>query len=230
MESAAGPLVDDGITSVRREIKLLLDDGEEDALAAALSRIAPPMESCIVAVYFDSAAAQLAARLQRTPGDCVKVRAKAYAPDRSAIAGRVVFEVKHERGGLTFKERTWLPPAEIRALLASELAPTFGALEPVLATSYRRRVFQASPSWRVTLDDALRFHAADWSLFERGARPWHAVLPPAFAAERRAIAELKHGPCGLPNWLAELGRARGTLYSKFAAGVREAELDRTAGA
>jgi hypothetical protein len=230
MENAAVPLADDGLTRVRREIKLLLDEDDAGALTGALEHVVgPAMESMIVAVYFDSPSAQLAARLQRTPGDCVKVRAKAYAPDRSAVPGRVVLEVKRERGGLTSKERTWLPPSEVPAAIIRGLAPTFGPLAPVLATSYRRRVYQSSPAWRVTLDDGLRFHAVDWSVFATGAPPSHAALRRAYRAERRLIAELKHGAGGLPEWLAELGRLRGTLYSKFAAASGEAELARTAG-
>ncbi|HYG67233.1 MAG TPA: VTC domain-containing protein, partial [Anaeromyxobacteraceae bacterium] len=198
MDTRVVPLADDGLTSVRREIKVLLDEDEARALAATLARIAPPVESAIVAVYFDSASAQLAARVERTPGDCVKVRVKAYAPDRSAIPGRVVLEVKRERGGLTSKDRTWLPPAEVSGVIARVLAPSFGALAPVLATSYRRRVYQASPSWRVTLDDALRFHAADWSVFAGGAIPSRGVFWLFYGCERRVVAELKHGPGGLP--------------------------------
>jgi hypothetical protein len=230
MERTEVPLADDGLTRVRREIKLILDDDEAGALTTALEHVVgPAMESVIVAVYFDSPSAQLAARLQRTPGDCVKVRAKAYAPDRSAVPGRVVLEVKRERGGLTSKERAWLPPTEVPAAIARWLAPSFGPLAPVLATSYRRRVYQVSPAWRVTLDDGLRFHEVDWSLFAAGAPPWHAALPRAYGGERRLIVELKHGAGELPDWLAELGRHRGTLYSKFAAASGKAELDRTAG-
>jgi hypothetical protein len=231
MEQAAVPLADDGLTCVRREIKLLLDDDEALALAGVLDQVVgPPMESAIVAVYFDSPSAQLVARLHRTPGDCVKVRAKAYEPDRSAVPGRVVLEVKRERAGVTSKERAWLPAPEVPLAISRGLAPAFGMLAPVLATSYRRRVYQASPAWRVTLDDGLRFHAADWSLFAAGAPSWHAALPQAYGREQRIIAELKHGPGGLPEWLADLGRARGTLYSKFAVASGEVELDRTAGA
>ena len=219
-------LAEGGITCLRRETKLLVDPDEAEQLAAALCRIAIAQESRIVAVYFDSRGETLARRASEWPNDCVKVRAKSYDPDRSVVRGRVVLEVKRERGGgVTSKERVWLAPAEVPATIARSLAPVFGMLAPTVATAYRRRVFQCSASWRVTIDDDLDFHAASWSLFEAGAAPWHGGLPPAFRSEPRTVVELKHTPNGLPTWLALLGRLRATPYSKFAAATaRDADV------
>ncbi len=219
-----------GITNLRREVKLLLDPDEAESVAGALARYVAPLESRVVSVYFDSPRGALALRAAASPDDCVKVRAKAYAPDRSDAPGRVVLEVKRERAGITSKERIWLPRGEVRRVVARSLASAFGALSPVVATSYRRRVYQATAHWRVTLDDALTFHAASWSLFSAEAPPWHGTLGPAFGAEPRVVVELKFGPEGLPRWLAHLGRARGTTYSKFATAIGRGADDRSTGA
>jgi hypothetical protein len=224
------PYAESGITNLRREMKLVLAAAEAERLARVLALAATPLESRVVAVYFDTPGARLARRAAGTPDDCVKVRTKAYDPDRSDVPGRVVLEVKRERAGVTSKERIWLARREVRGALARALVPVFGRLAPVVATSYRRRVFQCQPGWRVTVDDAIRFHAADWGLFGGDAPPWHGGLAPAFGAEHRVVVELKYTPDGLPDWLAELGEARRVGYSKFAAAAVHATRGRSAGA
>jgi hypothetical protein len=224
------PYAESGITNLRREMKLVLGADEAERLSALLARTAPPLESRIVAVYFDSAGSKLARRAAGTPDDCVKVRTKSYDPDRSGIPGRVVLEVKRERAGVTSKERIWLRRDEVRGALVRALVPVFGRLAPVVATSYRRRVYQCQPEWRVTVDDAIRFHSADWRLFRAGAPPWHGGLPPAFGAEHRVVVELKYAPDALPPWLADLGASRRVGYSKFAAAAGQSSRDRSAGA
>lgn len=219
-----------GITNLRREVKLLLDPDEADSVGDVLARCGPALESRVVTVYFDSSGGALAHRAASSPDDCVKVRAKAYSPDRNDEPGRVVLEVKRERAGITSKERIWLAPAEVRDVVGRSLAAAFGTLAPVVATSYRRRVYQTSPSWRVTIDDELSFHQAGWSLFADDAPAWHGGLGAAFGAEPRVVVELKFGPEGLPRWLAHLGRARGTSYSKFAAASGLYARDRSTGA
>jgi len=215
------PYAEGAITSLRREAKVVLAAAEADVLAALLGRVAAPHESRVTAVYFDGPAAPLARRAAATPGDCLKVRAKAYAPDRSLAPGRVVLEVKRERGGLTWKERTWVRREEVPDAVQDVLAPSQGPLSPLVATSYRRRVFQPSPAWRVTMDDDLGFHLAGWGLFAPAAPPWPAALGERFAAEQRVIVELKHEADALPGWLAALARRR-TPYSKFAEAVARA--------
>lgn len=224
------PFAESGITNLRQELKLLLDPDEASSVAAALARCMPPQESGIVSVYFDSSGGALARRAASSPDDCVKVRAKAYAPDRSAEPGRVVLELKRERAGVTSKQRLWLARGEVREAVASALAPAFGALAPVVATSYRRRVYQATPSWRVTIDDGLTFHDAGWGLFADDAPPWHGGLGPAIGDEPRVVLELKFGPEGLPRWLAQLGWSRATTYSKFSAAVGHGAHGRSVGA
>jgi hypothetical protein len=224
------PYAESGITNLRREMKVLLGAAEAERLARVLGQTATPLESRVVAVYFDSPGAKLARRARDTPEDCVKVRTKAYHPDRSDVPGRLVLEVKRERAGVTSKERIWLPRREVRGALLRALVPVFGRLSPVVATSYRRRVFQCEPGWRVTVDDAIRFHAAGWRLFREDAPPWHGGLSPAFGAEHRVVVELKYTPEGLPVWLLELGEARRVGYSKFASATELATRARYAGA
>lgn len=224
------PYAESGITNLRREMKLVFSAMEAERFGRLLAQFAEPLESRVVAVYFDSPGAKLARRAAETPDDCVKIRAKAYDPDRSDVSGRVVLEVKRERAGVTSKERIWLAPREVRGALTRALVPVFGPLSPVVSTSYRRRVFQCRPEWRVTVDEAIRFHAADWRLFRGDASPWHGGLSPAFGAEHRVVVELKYVPGGLPGWLADLGEARRVGYSKFAAAAGLAARARSTGA
>ncbi|HET8541190.1 MAG TPA: VTC domain-containing protein [Anaeromyxobacter sp.] len=216
------PFAEGGVTRIRRETKILLEPEEASRLAGRLAAEIAPYECRVACVYFDSPDGKLARRAATTPDDCVKIRTRSYDPDLGDRPGRVALDVKRERGGITSKDRLWLPPEDVPAEVRRALAPTFGAIAPTVASTYRRRVFQASPEWRATFDDELRFHAAGWSLFAPGTRPSLASLAPPFAGERLVVLELKHAPGALPAWLVELGRARGIAYSKFAAGSRDA--------
>lgn len=208
------------LTRLRREVKVLLRPEEVAALVVQLAaELGSPTVSRVSAVYFDGPGAPLAQRALETPRDCVKIRAKAYQPDRSADRGRVVLEVKHERDGVTTKDRRWLGRGVVRAALASVHLGA-GPLAPLVATSYRRRVFQPCAGWRATLDDALRFHAAGWELFDEGAPDWPRALGAALAAEPHAVLELKLGSDEPPGWLRELVLCRATPYSKFAEAVK----------
>lgn len=220
------PYAEGAITRLRREAKLVLTAAEAEALAERLALEVAPNGSRVTAVYFDAPGSPLAHRATATPSDCLKVRAKAYDPDRSLTPGRLVLEVKRERGGLTSKERTWLHRDEVADAVQTTLGPAYGTLAPLVATSYRRRVFQASPAWRVTLDDGLTFHPADWALFGPEAPPWPAALAAPFAREGRVIVELKHAPGGLPPWVAALAR-EGVQYSKFTEAVARASARQT---
>lgn len=210
------PSADSGVTVLRREAKLLLERDESEALAHELGRTAAPVESRIVTVYFDRPDGVLARRAVSTPEDCVKVRARTYEPDRGPGRTGVVLEVKRERSGVTTKQRVRLARDEVRAALDLSIAPALGPLAPTVGASFRRRVFQCSPDWRVTFDDGLSFHDAGWELLDAPA--WGAALPPPFAAEPRVVVEVKHGPEGLPRWLAALSRSA-RPYSKFGAAM-----------
>lgn len=213
------PFPEGQLTRLRREVKVLLGPEEAGEVAARLTaELGIPAVTRVAAVYFDGPGAPLARRALETPRDCVKVRAKAYRPDRSAAPGRVVLEVKHERDGVTTKDRRWLHRAAVRAALVTA-HPAAGPLAPLVATSYRRRVFQPCDGWRATLDDVLRFHVAGWELFDDWAPAWPRALGSALAAEQRAVLELKLGSDEPPGWLRELALSRATPYSKFAEAV-----------
>lgn len=213
------PFAEGRITRLRREVKLVLEPPQAAALAERLSSLAPGHESRIAAVYFDAADGRLARGAAARPADCTKIRAKTYDPDRGAVPGRAVLETKRERNGLTLKARTWLPRGHIRAALPSFAPRTLGALEPVVATTYRRRVFQPSPAWRVTLDLDLEFHPASWALLE--APSWHEALAAPFGVEGRAVVEVKFVEGRLPEWLAALA-AGAVPFSKFAQAMARA--------
>lgn len=224
------PFADGGITRIRRETKILLEPREAGRIADLLAAEAAPYECRVACVYFDSPDGKLARRAGASPDDCVKIRTRSYDPDLGRPPGRLVLDVKRERGGITTKDRVWVAPEDVPGEVRRRLVPMFGALAPSVASSYRRRVFQPSPEWRATLDDALRFHAADWSLFAPGSLPAYATLPPPFAQERLVVLELKHAPGALPEWLAAMGRALATPYSKFATGSRDAGRAGSSGA
>jgi hypothetical protein len=222
---AEGPL-----TRLRREVKVLLAPEEAIAVAARLgAELGAPSVTDVAAVYFDGPDALLARGALESPRECVKIRAKAYRPDRSAAPGRVVLEVKRERGDFTVKERHWLDRAAVRAALAAA-HPGAGPLSPVVATSYRRRVFQPCAGWRATIDDELRFHAAGWALFHDAAPAWPRGLGPALAIEPRAVLELKLGTDEPPGWLRDLALARATPFSKFAEALARTAPARMRGA
>ncbi len=220
------------VTHLRRERKIVLAPDEADAIArrleAEIGADGPPTR--VVAVYLDGPGGELARRAMEAPHDCVKVRAKAYHPDRGPHAGRLVLEVKRERAGVTTKERTWVARAGLRDAVARVLGPIFGPLKPVVAASYSRRIFQASASWRATLDREVAFHPAGEALLDPSGHPWHLALGAPYAIERRAILELKCAAEALPGWLADLAAARGSPYSKFAEAMVHARAARSVGA
>lgn len=218
------PYAEGPVTLLRREHKVLLAPEEAREVAARLGD-GRAATTRVATVYFDAPGAPLALRALESPGDCVKVRAKAYRPDRSGRPGRVVLELKRERGGLTTKDRAWLPRAALPAALAR--LPVPGPLAPLVATSYRRRVWQPCEGWRVTLDDGLRFHPAGWALLDPDAPPWPDRLPPPVGAEPRAILELKLGADAPPRWLAALVAERARPYSKLAEAYARAAPART---
>ncbi len=222
------PFAEGRITRLRRELKLLLPADAAERLARRLEEEATPHATSVAAVYFDTPDGRLARRAATTPGECTKVRAKAYDPDRGPAPGRAVLEVKRERDGTVLKDRLWVPRADVRAALASFAPPSLGALAPVVATSYARRVFQPSPAWRVTLDDRVAFHPASWDLV--AAPSWHAALCPPFAADPRTVVELKFVEGRLPAWLAAIAAAAAVPFSKFAQAMAHAGRESSRGA
>lgn len=219
------PFAEGRITRLRREVKLLLEPRDAAALAERLSSLAHAHESRIAAVYFDAPDGRLARRAATSPADCTKLRAKSYDPDRGAVPGRIVLEMKRERGRLTLKDRVWVPRAGLGAALSSFAPRGLGALEPVVATSYRRRVFQPSPAWRVTLDLGLEFHAASWAVVE--APSWHEALAAPFAAEERVVVEVKFVEGSLPEWIGAFAAGAAVPYSKFAQAMAHAAPGRS---
>jgi len=218
------------ITLLRREVKALLEPDEADALARRLEdEVGATAPARVVAVYLDGSDGALARRAIAAPQDCVKLRVKCYGPDLDRRAGRVVVEVKRERGGITTKERTWTE----RGLARRAIPPTYASiagLAPCVATSYLRTVHQRSQGWRVTLDREVAFHAAGWELFDPEAAPWAAALARPFSTEPRVVLELKYGAPELPAWLEALARSRGAPYSKFTEAVVRIRPFRSLGA
>ena len=218
--------LDEGaVTRVRREFKLLLNPEEAVRLEAALSRYGAPDDSRVTSVYYDRPGRPLSLKAQSQPEDCLKVRTKEYVPDVWGPVPRVVLEAKRERRGLVQKDRLWLPRGDLARLhrqgeLFRELELVeANDLEPVLAVTYARSVYQQDASWRVTVDRDVAFHPVDKALalgaqqltFDRLAEPiWR---------EPSVVVEVKHLADGLPGWLEGLKAHAATRYSKFAEGV-----------
>jgi hypothetical protein len=218
--------LDEGaVTRVRREFKLLLEPRAASAVEGALARRAEPECSRVTSVYFDRPGRPLSLRALSSPDDCLKIRTKEYSPDAWGSVPRVVVEAKRERRGLVQKDRLWVARGDLAALeargeLFSQLqlldAPD---LEPVLAVTYARGVYQQETSWRVTVDREVAFHpvtsaqalgSEPLTLERLGAPVWQ---------EPRVVLEVKHLGDDLPGWLEALRAHATPRYSKFAEGV-----------
>ena len=217
------------VTRMRREVKLLVEDAQLGPLLERLGMHKPgfdPQPTRITSVYFDRPGQPLAQRAQNTPHNCLKVRTKEYFPDLfSNGEDRVVLEAKRERNGLTHKRRAWLP----RERLTNEIREenhgvarmiTAGTMQPVLAVSYMRCVYQAEEQWRLTVDREIEFFAITPSLALSAAPLSRERLGTPFAREPRAVVELKFMGESMPSWLEELTRKGSARFSKFAEGMR----------
>ncbi len=215
------------VTKLRREFKLVLGEDATLALCGRLSQelnghLPPPTR--IVSVYFDRPGCPLAERALRTPEDCLKVRTKEYSPDLGAGGvQRVVVEVKRERRGLTQKRRVWVPRSDLGRVLrgGAGLLPLIagGSLVPVLAVTYKRHVYQATQSWRVTVDRDIAYHAITSELaMSQQALTAERLGPPQWM-DHRVVVEVKHLGHELPEWLASLNPGGAPAYSKFAEGM-----------
>ncbi len=229
------PFAEGALTHQRREVKLRLAPAELAFVKrqpewCGLGLAAP--ETCVVSVYFDRPDGSLTARALARPDDCLKLRTKEYAPDQGVGPGaRVVIEAKREHAGTTAKRRVWIERAAL-ARAASEgglgRAPTAlagvlasGRVRPVLAVSYRRRIYQSESTWRVTEDRQIAFHAIPREVALGADKVLPARLPPPFAREEHVVLEVKFARVeDLPCWLAALCRGREARYSKFAEGMR----------
>lgn len=222
------------ITHLRRERKVLLEAGEQDAIWDRLCRELrglPMGPTKVTTIYFDRPGLPLARRARDFAGDCVKVRVKEYSPDREGDGSRVVLEVKRERDGLTTKERVWVPRSRVRWLLSGVLGQAFSVrdprLSPVVAVRYQRQIFQTCASWRVTLDRAVTCHRVAWSALDSDAEPASRRVAPAFVRDDRAILELKYVGDEVPPWLAAIVDSRAQPFSKFVHAI--AQLHETTG-
>ena len=79
-------------------------------------------ETRITSVYFDCADGRFARRAMEDPENTVKLRTKEYEPDfgNSNGAARCVIDLKHQRGRLITKHRSWIPRAALRAIFSGD--------------------------------------------------------------------------------------------------------------
>lgn len=219
------------LTRARREVKLLLSCEEAERLTQQLLTCLdgpPPRATGVVSVYLDTRDRALSRRVLSHPRDCLKLRTKEYAPDvGGSAAARVVLEAKRERRGITSKRRVWLARSDLagaagpaRRGLAGRLIRGF--VEPVLAVSYDRWVYQPHAHWRVTLDRDVAFHPVcrERALSADKLTAHHLEVP--FARSDHTVMEVKFNEVArLPRWLIELAETRRCAFSKFTEGLRQ---------
>lgn len=235
--------IEEALTRQRHERKLTLTAPEAERLCKQLEKAFGKTnlaETRITSVYFDCADGRFARRALADPENSVKLRTKEYEPDYDNPQGaaRCVLDLKKQRGRLITKHRSWIPRGALRAIFSgdAEAVRRFGhaaltafarvraaaggeRLMPVIAVSYRRRVFQASSDLRVTVDRELAFHRGDPELF---------LGPDALTAERlgtpvgrdeRIIVEVKHVGENVPAWISPLIEVEIQGLSKFGAAI-----------
>lgn len=216
------------VTKLRREFKLVLEPAAAAVLSSRLclemdGYLPPPTR--IVSIYFDKPGYPLTRRAVNTPNDCMKVRTKEYSPDLGAEGvERVVLEAKRERNGVTQKRRVWVPRWRLKSVLrgSTGLLPLIagGGLIPVLGVTYQRHVYQASHTWRVTVDREIGYHAVPPGLALSESALTTERLGPPLHLDSRVVVEVKHLGQELPEWLAALHPgSRKPAYSKFAEGM-----------
>lgn len=216
------------VTRLRREVKVILDERElpglTERLTAELGEEVPD-QTQITSVYFDRPGLPLWSRAVLSPQDCVKIRTKEYFPDVSGSPNRVVLEAKRELNGLTRKERVWLTRGELGEALrtgASGVPRSIASgapLDPVLAVTYSRRVYQPTEDWRVTVDRDIRFYAVNSALALAKERLTAERLGAPSGIERRVVVELKFMGNALPAWLLQLAERKCERFSKFGEGM-----------
>jgi hypothetical protein len=209
------------VTRLRNERKVLFpaDADEAERIWADVTGGSRTDRTCVTSVYLDRPGMPLARRAREDGRDCLKIRVKEYAPDRSGDDSRVVLEVKREQGSLTAKERLWLPRSRVRDVVAGVGDEAVSAkdprLAPVVAATYERRVFQTAETWRVTLDRAIAFRLAGWEALARDDVPAAARLGPRCGVGPAAVLEVKWVGDDVPAVLRGLVAARARTYSKF---------------
>ena len=238
---------DESLCRRRREDRWLLEEEAALALEGRIARELPLLRhgesdaSGIASLYLDRPDGTLTARAIRSPHDCMKVRVRAYFTADGRL-GDLVFEIKRHRRGATRKWRVRADRealAEICAGRLDEVRPEDrgplrrllqgGALQPVVAVSYSRRVYQADEDLRVTFDRDVSWHAPPAALEEALALLAGGALPAPHGRLGQVVVELKQvsGPTPMSLAGALSGEARARSFSKFVAALRSG-ADRTA--
>lgn len=200
----------------------------------------------VVTTYFDSPARDYLAAIERTGGHLsLKLRVREYLAvldrDEALMPARSCFLERKERvGDVRLKQRIELAKSELARVmrrdtalegdeavvraLEGELAAR--ALEPVLVSGYRRRVFGDDAGLKVTVDEQIGFHAPPERLYEQHAALGPDVLGPPLGQGPACVLEVKQ-PRGVaaPAWLTELIAALAPIdrFSKFREGMRIVE-------
>lgn len=170
------------LTFKRTEIKYLLTDGQRarlEALMATEGDMVPDEwgPSRVRNVYWDTHTALLVRRSQEHPYYKEKLRMRAYGDHDPRSP--VFVELKKKCGGVVYKRRARMAPADARALLEGHGTPAtqiereldfaarrYAPLEPAMHLSYAREAFYARDDHdlRMTFDADVRCRDADVTL------------------------------------------------------------------
>lgn len=158
----------------RREDKWLVAPDVAASLEAQVAASMPLVRhggrdaSRVASLYLDTADGTLSARAIQSPRDCLKVRVRAYL-DEDGCVGELVLELKSHLAGTSRKWRLRVDPAAAVALCEGGLSTVAPApllqwlgrrpLQPVVTVTYRRRIYQADETLRVTFDREVAWRA-----------------------------------------------------------------------
>ncbi len=221
--TALAKLVDTGPQLDQGERKYLLDAPAAEAFwSIATEHLRPQLDVDARPVaysrttYFDTPdLAYFRSTSQGGVARRLRVREYAYSADPDAVpvvGSRCFVELKQSSGGLRSKTRVAVAAADVPAQLVAVAGES--ALQPCVATWYRRRALTDDTGLRVTLDDRLLL-CKPRPLGSAFAEPEIVGRGPAF------ILEVKHWDAP-PTWLAHAlaGLEEAINFSKFMLGMR----------
>ena len=234
----------------QRERRFRVEPGEAARVLDQLARRLPLLSyapgstlTYVVTTYFDSPGRDYLAVIERTGGHLsLKLRVREYLAvldgDQALVPTPSCFLERKERiGDVRLKQRIELAKSELARVLrrdaslegdeavvrALEAELAARALEPVLVSGYRRRVFGDDAGLKVTVDEQIGFHTPPARLYEQYAALVPDVLGPPLGHGPACVLELKQ-PRGLaaPDWLTSLVAELAPIdrFSKFREGMR----------
>lgn len=221
----------------RREDKWLVSADVATSLEARIAASMPLVRhggrdvSRVASLYLDTDDHALSARALSSPHDCLKARVRAYLPDDGS-ACELVFELKRHLEGTSRKWRLRVDPGALIALCERELSTVAPAplvqllgrrpLQPVVAVTYLRRVYQEGETLRVTFDRDVAWHTPAPEMGDAVTRLVASPAPHAEGGLDQVVVEVKQTRGARPRAVREAlsNEVRQLTFSKFAAALQ----------